>query len=198
MEKISDRMERMEEMIQDGAGSSISHSHSHNTTRNTNSHNNTTTNTHSHNTNSNNVNITLVNFGEENFDSLTKEEILKIIGSRYSSIQQFVEHTHLNDRLPEQKNVYISNLRSNQCKVVEGGRWVTRDTNKVVDEIVANGVANIGNYLDNHHIRLSEERMDKLVDLLRKVSDEDEEKFTKSVKRTIKHLLYDNKDRVSV
>jgi hypothetical protein len=149
-------------------------------------------------TNSNNVTIHLVNFGEECFSSLTKEEILKIIGSRYSGLHQYVEQTHLNDRLPEQHNVYLSNLRANECKVNSGQKWITRETSEVVDEIIANGVANIEAYLDENRIKLSSERLEKLRDLMSKVRDKTDQKFVKRIKNDIKRLLYDNKDKVTV
>jgi hypothetical protein len=150
----------------------------------------------SNNSNNNNVNITLVNFGHEEFDQLTQKEILKIISSRYGALRNYVEFTHLNDRLPDQQNVRITNMRSNDCQVIENNKWVTRDVNEVINEIVANGVSNIENYLEENNIQLSGDKLEKLRDLLNKIQDQDNSKFIKKNKLEIKRLLYDNNPKI--
>jgi hypothetical protein len=152
----------------------------------------------SNNSNSNNITINMVSFGDEDFRLLTKEEIFQIIGNRFNCIQEYVQQTHLNDRIPAQQNVLVTNLRSSECKVHSDGRWVTRPVDEVIDEIVENGVGYIQNFLDETELRLSEERLQKLRDLLDKVSNREEVAFLKETKASIKRLLYDNKDKVKV
>jgi len=53
--------------------------------------------------NNNTINITLTNFGNENYNKLTNDEQLKILKSN--------KHLHVNDRLPQYKNICIKNLR---------------------------------------------------------------------------------------
>jgi hypothetical protein len=153
----------------------------------------------SHVTNNiNNLTINMVSFGNEEFSKLSRPELLRIINSKYGAIRNYVETTHINDRLPEQQNVLISNLRSSECQVVENNRWVTKDVNEVIDEIIANGVNNIEKYLEEHDIHISQEKMDKLTDLLNKMQnlDNDDDEFVKKMKLEIKRLLYDNRKRI--
>lgn len=148
--------------------------------------------------NINNLTINMVSFGNEDFSKLSRPELVKIINSKYGAIRNYVETTHINDRLPEQQNVLISNLRSSECQVVENNRWVTKDVNEVIDEIIANGVNNIEKYLEEHDIHISQEKMDKLTDLLNKMQnrDYDDDDFVKRMKLEIKRLLYDNRKRI--
>lgn len=148
------------------------------------------------NSHNNNTIINIVNFGHEDFDKLSRPELIKVINAKYGALRNYVEFTHLNNRIPEQKNVKITNMRSNDCQVVENDRWVTKNVNEVIDEIINNGVNNIENYLDDHDIKLSGDKLEKLRDLLDNIQQNKNSKITKNTKLEIKRLLYDNKDKV--
>jgi len=71
-----------------------------NTTNNTiNNHNNITTN--------NTINITLANFGNEKYTKLTNEEQIRILKSNKQCVSNLIKFLHINDRLPEYKNIIL-------------------------------------------------------------------------------------------
>lgn len=148
--------------------------------------------------NQSNVKLNLVNFGDEELSRLNTAEIFKILDSKYGSLYKYVQFTHINDRIPEQKNVHYTNIASRNCKVIEGNQWVTRDINEVVEEIINNGISNIETYLEEHEIKVSESNIEKLRGLMEKMQndDKDDKKFAKKVKTDIKRLLYDNKKKI--
>lgn len=152
----------------------------------------------SNNVSQNNVNLNLANFGDEEFSKLVPAEIFKILDSKYGSFTNYVKFTHINDRIPEQKNVHYTNISSRNCKVIEGGGWVTRDIDEVVEEIINNGISNIETYMEENDIRVSSKSIEKLRDLIEKMQNDDKEdkKFVKRIKTNIKRLLYDNKKKI--
>ena len=72
--------------------------------------NNITNNTITNNNNSNNnniINITLTNFGKEDYNKLTNDEQLKILKSNNLCLPNLIKYLHINDRIPEYKNICI-------------------------------------------------------------------------------------------
>ena len=63
------------------------------------------------NNNTNTINIKLVNFGCENINKLNKDEQLNILKYSNQSISNLIQYLHINDRLPQYKNICVKNLR---------------------------------------------------------------------------------------
>ena len=76
-----------------------------------NSNNIITNNTSTVNNNNNTINITLTNFGNEKYTKLTNDEQIRILKSNKQCISNLIKFLHINDRLPEYKNICIKNLR---------------------------------------------------------------------------------------
>lgn len=184
--ELKTKLEELQNNIQTGNIASSSTNHSHN-------------NNHNHN-NSHNItnNITLVSFGKEDFGKLSQQELQKIIQAlTKTSLSGYVEATHINDRLPEQKNILISNLRGNECKVVKDNQWVTRDVDDVIDEVVTKGVQNLEEYLRENDIEISERNLYKIKDMLENLKEWDEnDDYYTTIKKEIKRILYDNRQKV--
>jgi len=73
---------------------------------------NNTTNTTNNNANNiiqnqqnNNINIKMVNFGDEDINKLTEEEILSILTSKSKAFVNLIKAIHLNERLPLNANI---------------------------------------------------------------------------------------------
>jgi uncharacterized C2H2 Zn-finger protein len=70
-------------------------------TNNTTNNNTTNNNTTNNNTTNNIINIKLVNFGNEDYTKLTKDEQNNILKYSNKSISNLIQYLHINDRLPE-------------------------------------------------------------------------------------------------
>ena len=80
-------------------------------------------------------NIT-INFGDEDMNKLTEEEILKSLKSLSNCFQNLVKIVHLNNRLPEYNNILINNMRSNYGYVIEDNKFITKDKNKIIADLI--------------------------------------------------------------
>jgi hypothetical protein len=65
------------------------------------------------------------------------DDVYEDAWSKRKSISTFIERLHLNDDLPENHNMCITNLKSKLAKVFTEQGWTTRDEDKLLDEIIA-------------------------------------------------------------
>jgi uncharacterized C2H2 Zn-finger protein len=160
-----------------------------NSTNNSNNiiNNNTST---VNNNNNNTINITLTNFGNEKYTKLTNDEQIRILKSNKQCISNLIKFLHINDRLPEYKNICIKNLRGKGGYLYEGNKWLHCNfenllmilfKNKINDlEKILNSNEGLINYNNNYIQNLIENYTD------------DMDTFIKNNKDNIINMLYNN------
>ena len=104
------------------------------------------------------------------------------------SLQELIKQVHFNEKVPENHNVFISNLRDNNASIFNGTKWELRDRKQVVDEL----------YTDNKtHL---EEKFDELEDKLpdcsikkfkRFMNCQNKEKECINEKKCISRIIHD-------
>ena len=155
-----------------------------------NSNNIITNNTSTVNNNNNTINITLTNFGNEKYTKLTNDEQIRILKSNKQCISNLIKFLHINDRLPEYKNICIKNLRGKGGYLYEGNKWLHCNfenllmilfKNKINDlEKILNSNEGLINYNNNYIQNLIENYTD------------DMDTFIKNNKDNIINMLYNN------
>lgn len=149
------------------------------------------------NTNCNNTNnIVMVNFGLENHHKLTESEMLKIANSGYRAIENCVKTIHLNDKYPEFKNVCIPNLRSD-VGYIHDGEWKAEDMNYILDQVLDARSYDIQSILDKYKQNLERRDLERVQDQITRINNK-EEQYIKQMKREIKLLLYNSRDKVAM
>lgn len=85
--------------------------------------NNTTNNTI-------NYNVNLLNYDNTDYDRVTDEDYIRCIMNCNSCVKSFIKHIHFNDDFPENKNIFISNIKSKYIMLYNEDKWqlVTRKT----------------------------------------------------------------------
>ena len=147
---------------------------------------NVTVNDNSTTNNTTNNNIIIYNAGKEDLSRLSHEDILKICtsGTYYPIVA--AEIIHCNDKYPEFQNFLISNLRSNDGKVLINDKWVTKSQDEILNTLMR---------LDKIHIStlMKDLKVDKKLQVkLESTQDEiDTNEIKEHMKPKIKQRLYD-------
>ncbi len=100
------------------------------------------------NTTNNITNIIIVDYGKEDSSKLTQKEEKYILEKCYQAIIACAEKMHFNSRIPEQKNVYISNLRSNNGYKYINGKFMATNLKTLLLDIIRNRADNVRDILD--------------------------------------------------
>jgi regulator of replication initiation timing len=166
-------------------------------------------NSNNNNINSNNViqNINIVAYGKENIERITDKDFRTIMRRGMLSVPELVKRIHFDEKVPENHNVYISNLRNQYVLMYDGNKWRLIDRKEALQQI----------YGDHYEIletkfgeligedSLDESTIEKFRNFLNYVNlnegnndeeDNESNKYVDMVKEDLKKLLYENRDIV--
>jgi uncharacterized C2H2 Zn-finger protein len=155
-----------------------------------NNSNNIITNTNTVNNNNNTINITLKNFGNENYTKLTNEEQIKILKSNKQCVSNLIKCLHINDRLPEYKNICIKNLRGKGGYLYEGNKWLHCNFENLLIILFKNKINDLEKILNSNEGLISFNN-NYIQNLIENYTD-DMDTFIKNNKDNIINMLYNN------
>ena len=160
-----------------------------NSTNNSNNiiNNNTST---VNNNNNNTINITLTNFGNEKYTKLTNDEQIRILKSNKQCISNLIKFLHINDRLPEYKNICIKNLRGKGGYLYEGNKWLHCNFENLLMILFKNKINDLEKILNNNE-GLNNYNNNYIQNLIENYTD-DMDTFIKNNKDNIINMLYNN------
>ena len=138
-------------------------------------------------------NIIINNYGDEDLSYITdkiKSELVKI---PYGAIPKLIESVHFNDKKPENKNIVMPNKKENVLKVYHGDKWVYRNKNETIRDLIDSKYLMIDN-----HFEETKENVSGIVkrsySKFRKYYDDGDEELVKDLKRECELVLLNNRD----
>ena len=142
----------------------------------------------------NNITFKINAYGTEDSSKITVTDYKRILGRGMNSVPAFVEKLHFDKNIPENHNVYISNLRDEYVLMFDGKIWRLKDRDDALQQLYEDK----GDILETKFEELIE-RLDeptiKMFKRFLKIKDDDEEKI-KVIKKELKKVLYENREIV--
>jgi len=138
-------------------------------------------------------NIIINSYGNEDLSHITdkiKDELLKI---PYFAIPKLIETIHFNDDMPQNKNIKFPNKKENILSVYEGDKWVYKDKNETINDLIDSKY----NVLDNHYDETEgniSNYIQKSYTSFKKVYEEGDEEFVKNLKKECDMVLLNNRN----
>ena len=162
---------------------------------------------HQNNGTINNINI--VAFGKEDLSKIDNKEFFEALTQMgYKIPAKMVEKIHINDKYPEYKNIYISDINRGKAMVHDGKKWVLDKYNNISDKLLDK----ILNFMEERCEEIKEDKnitdkkkmnMENKLKILQIMKDyeEEEEKdrheyLRSQCKDHIKMDLYNNKEKI--
>jgi len=84
----------------------------------------------------NQQNIKLNNYGSEDLSHITEFFKTNLLTKPHGMIPKMIEAVHFNNDKPENKNILMPNKNDNKIKVFSGDKWVYRDKNETIDDLM--------------------------------------------------------------
>ena len=111
---------------------------------------NITNNTNNTTNNGTINNINIVQFGREDSSLLNKEEISKILYERgIDGLLASIEVFHFNNRLPQYKNIRLTNLKSKYIDIHNGTKWIKENQDKILNDTLENHTCHMQTICDD-------------------------------------------------
>jgi hypothetical protein len=173
--------------ITTNANTNYNQSHNTNNTANT---ANTANNCNNTNNNVKNVfNFKFINLGGENFNRLTKKEKEWICSKSYGSLKECTKLVNCNPKFPEQRNVYVTNSKSDVGHSIEDDRLKLVDMDELMDDVILYRMGDLKMMLNSKDLKILDQHRERVGDLIRRIEANNPEQI-KKIRKEIKLLIY--------
>jgi hypothetical protein len=142
-----------------------------------------------------NITINMVPHGKEDLSFLTEDQKKQILNKGLLSINEYVKMVHCNDKIPEYKNIYISNRKNmnGSLMIFEDKRWNLADKS-CIDNLVDKGI----DFVEEQYEELTEKKalpqyVIKKVDKFKTHIEVDPDAKKAKICKDIKRMLYNNR-----
>jgi hypothetical protein len=157
----------------------------------------------------NNNTINIVKFGSEDLNKvLSQSEILKILNRKMCSLEESIKTIHFNDKRPEFKNIYITNLKDKYAYIYNGSKFIAVLKADILEELVDIHFENIEYSADEYKHKLQPKTIEVLEKFIEKMNNEEDEFIDQEHKLSypnfknfninkIKLMIYNESDKKS-
>ena len=153
--------------------------------------------------------INIIQFGKEDLSKIDNKEFFEALTQMgYKIPAKMVEKIHINDKYPEYKNIYISDINRGKAMVHDGKKWKLERYDKISDKLLDK----ILNFMEERYEEIKDDKnitdkkktnMENKLKILQIMKDyeEEEEKerneyLRSQCKEKIKMDLYNNRERI--
>jgi hypothetical protein len=167
-----------------------------NTTQNITTQNNIVNNTINNTINNPTINnITVINYGSENINSLTEKEKLHILSQGFFSIIERIKLVHSNDRIPQQINLYLTNLKSKFAYKYMNNKFELTELHELLKTLFDNSTEDIKTLYESYKNKLTAMKIKGLENLFSALDKDDDRIFIENKDKMIV-ILYNNRDKI--
>ena len=143
----------------------------------------------------NNNTINIVKFGTEKLQEIfTDKQMFNLIKKGRLCINESIKYIHFNDKKPEYKNIFITNLKDKYAYVFDRDTFIIKEKNEVLDELLDNHAYNIKEFVEKNRDDLADHTkrsMDRLLNFIYNKNENDQYiNFDKYKLNNIKLLVY--------
>ena len=139
-------------------------------------------------------NIILNCYGSENIEHITDNYKLELLKLPYSMIPKLIENVHFDPNYPENNNIYIPNKKEPYVKVFHDNKWIYKDRNKAINELIDKNYNRLDEYYQKKaNKQMGEEHKNRYLEFQTK-KELNNDDLIKDVKKNVEIILINNKN----
>ena len=148
------------------------------------------TNTNNNTNNTINYNIKLLNYNQTDYSHLTEQDYIKCIKDCNYCVKSLIEKVHFNEEKPENKNIYISNIKNKYIMLYKNNKWQLVDRKNQVNDLYDYNEV----FLENWYSEYKDKYPDMITSFERYLKNKDDEDvMINKIKDEILLMLYNNR-----
>ena len=137
----------------------------------------------------NNFHIKLLNHSQTDYSHLSDKDYIHCMKQNNFCVKQLIEKVHFNDIKPENKNIYISNIKSNYIMLYKNDKWQIVNRKEQIDNLYEYNEFMLEEWYENYKDKNNE--MIKSFERYLKYKEDDE--AINHIKQDILIMLYNNR-----
>jgi hypothetical protein len=151
----------------------------------------------------NNITININPFLSDDMSKLTDKNKINILKKCYMVIPEIIKQVNFNPNIPENHNMYISDIKSKFGRINDGNKWILTKLDQLIEDVISKKKDDIEELLEEFADELPEKVIDKIRDVMETldydpmsddVKDKEKIKFKKRIQDEVRMMLYNNKE----
>ena len=137
-------------------------------------------------------------YSNTSFKHLTDRHYQSALNKMIYSVPTLIKDVHFNSKIPQNHNIYISNIRGKYALVYDGKKWEAKDQNETIDKLIMDQEYAIEEWLGEDKFP---EEMIKFNNYLDKKDSNDKvngQTALDVIKEEVKLLLYNNRNIIKL
>jgi len=137
----------------------------------------------------NNYNIKLLNHSDTDYTHLSDNDYINCIKKNNFCVKQLIESVHFNDEKPENKNIYISNIKTNYVMLYKNNKWQIVNRKEQIDNLYEYNEIVLEEWYENYKDKDNE----MVNSFTRYLKSKDDNEIIDNIKKEILLMLYNNR-----
>ena len=137
----------------------------------------------------NNLHIHLLNHDNTDYSHLSDIDYINCIKENNFCVKKLIESVHFNDEKPENKNIYISNIKSNYVMLYKNNKWQIVNRKEQIDDLYEYNEILLEEWYENYKDKDNE----MIKSFTRYLKSKENNEIIDNIKQEILLLLYNNR-----
>lgn len=147
------------------------------------------------NNNNNSINNTIIlvnGYNDTNLEKLSDKHYLRALNKMIMSVPTFIKDVHFNPNMPENQNIYISNMRNGFVMVYnsETKNWDARPKGEMIDRLINDREYDIQEWLGCEKYPKAMQKFNEYIE------KKEEDGVQKTIKEEVELVLYNNRNLI--
>ena len=148
------------------------------------------------NSNNNNIvnfnNIQLLNYNETDYSHISNKTYHKCVKHCFHSVKSLIKEVHFNNKKPENKNIYISNIKNKYIMVYKNNKWQLVNRKEQLDDLYSYNEVMLEEWYDEY----KDKYPDMIKSFTKYLNNRDNDMVINKVKEDIILMMYNNRNMI--
>jgi len=159
---------------------------------------NKTINSHNNINSNNNQTINILAYNKTDMSHITDKDFERIMRRCNMCIPKLIEKTHYDPEKPENKNIFISNLRDKYVMTWNGKRWDVKNRDEALDDMFDNGACVLEDKIENWEENKYQYDPIAVSKFYKFLDNKEKDEVQNKIKEEIKLILYNNRNKEEI
>ena len=134
-------------------------------------------------------NIQLLNYNETDYSHISNKTYHKCVKHCFHSVKSLIKEVHFNNKKPENKNIYISNIKNKYIMLYKDNKWQLVNRKEQLDDLYSYNEVMLEEWYDEY----KDKYPDMIKSFTKYLNNRDNDIVINKVKEEIILMLYNNR-----
>ena len=137
-------------------------------------------------------NIQLLNYNDTDYSHISNKTYYKCVKNCFHSVKSLIKEVHFNNKKPENKNIYISNIKNKYIMVYKDNKWQLVNRKEQLDDLYNYNEVMLEEWFDEY----KDKYPDMIKSFTKYLNNRDNDMVINKLKEEIILMMYNNRHMI--